>query len=159
MKASSLAFPAAVAFAIAGMAWGMVMGISQDHSAMPAHAHLNLLGWVSLFLMGLYYRIHPAFDSNRLALTQVWFWIAGSIVHPFGMGLVLRGHMIGGPMIGVGSLQLLVGMALFGWQILRGEAQGANQRSATLAPSAGSGMVISDQSLESLLETLDRERD
>ena len=159
MKASSLAFPAAVAFAIAGMAWGMVMGVSQDHSAMPAHAHLNLLGWVSLFLMGLYYRIHPSFDSSRIALAQIGLWIAGAIVHPAGMGLVLSGHMFGGPMIGIGSLQLLASALLFGWQIFRGEAQAADDRSATLAPSAGSGMVISDESLESLLETLDRERD
>ncbi|MGO9359973.1 MAG: hypothetical protein ACLP1D_20290 [Xanthobacteraceae bacterium] len=121
MNASSIGLPAAVLFAIAGMAWGMAMGISQDHSAMPAHAHLNLLGWVSLFLMGLYYRLHPAFDRSRIALAQVALWIAGSIVHPLGMGLVLRGHMFGGPMIGVGSLQLLVSMILFGWQVLRGE--------------------------------------
>jgi len=30
------------------------MGISKDHAAMPAHAHLNLLGFVSLFLFGFY---------------------------------------------------------------------------------------------------------
>ena len=49
MKASSLSFFAAVIAVLVGMSWGIVMAISQDHSAMPAHAHLNLLGWVSLF--------------------------------------------------------------------------------------------------------------
>ena len=48
MKASSVSFPAAVLAVIVGMIWGIVMAISRDHSAMPAHAHLNLLGWVSL---------------------------------------------------------------------------------------------------------------
>jgi hypothetical protein len=43
MKASSLSFRAAVIFVAAGMIWGIVMGISEDHSTMPAHAHLNLL--------------------------------------------------------------------------------------------------------------------
>ena len=52
MKASALSFQAAVVFVVAGMIWGIVMAISEDHSAMPAHAHLNLLGWVSLFLFG-----------------------------------------------------------------------------------------------------------
>ena len=121
MKASSLSFRAAVIFVLAGMTWGMVMGISQDHSAMPAHAHLNLLGWVSLFLMGLYYRLHPSFDGGKLPLAQVILWILGSITHPLGMGLVLRGHMFGGPMIGVGSVQLLISMLLFAWQVFRGE--------------------------------------
>ena len=72
MKASILSFRAAVLMVIAGMIWGIVMGISQDHSTMPAHAHLNLLGWVSLFLFGIYYHLHPAVDLNRLALVQVW---------------------------------------------------------------------------------------
>src|SRR6516225_6598219 len=56
MKAPVLSFWAAVAFLVAGLIWGLVMGISQDFSTMPAHAHLNLLGWVSLFLFGIYYR-------------------------------------------------------------------------------------------------------
>ena len=71
MKASSLSFQAAVLMVLVGMLWGLQMGISQDHSAMPAHAHLNLLGWVSLFLFGVYYRLHPSLDSSRVALIQV----------------------------------------------------------------------------------------
>jgi hypothetical protein len=38
------------------------MAASRDHSSTPAHAHLNLLGWVSLFLFGIYYRMHPTAD-------------------------------------------------------------------------------------------------
>ena len=45
MKASVLSFQAAVLFLVVGMVWGLVMAISNDHSAMPAHAHLILLGW------------------------------------------------------------------------------------------------------------------
>src|ERR1700726_2476503 len=81
MKASILSFRAAVLMVVAGMIWGIVMGISQDHSTLPAHAHLNLLGWVSLFLFGIYYHLHPAVDLNRLALVQVSIWIVGTIVH------------------------------------------------------------------------------
>jgi hypothetical protein len=59
VKASVLSFQAAVLFIVAGMIWGLEMAISNDHSAMPAHAHLNLLGWVSLFLFGIYYQAIP----------------------------------------------------------------------------------------------------
>jgi cbb3-type cytochrome oxidase subunit 1 len=97
MKASILSFRAAVLMVIAGMIWGIVMGISQDHSTMPAHAHLNLLGWVSLFLFGIYYHLHPAVDLSRLALVQVWIWIAGTIVLTIGVGLVYSGHAVGEP--------------------------------------------------------------
>ena len=65
MKASTLSFQAAVVFIVAGMIWGIFMAISDDHSAMPAHAHLNLLGWVSLFLFGIYYRLHPWLEGAK----------------------------------------------------------------------------------------------
>ena len=80
MKASTLSFPAAVLFVIAGMVWGLVMAISQDHSAMPAHAHLNLLGWVSLFLFGIFYHLHPTIARSRAALAQDSIWIAATVI-------------------------------------------------------------------------------
>ena len=48
MKASSVSFQAGVVLLVVGMIWGIQMGISKDHAALPAHAHLNLLGFVSL---------------------------------------------------------------------------------------------------------------
>src|ERR1700686_1460174 len=101
MKASILSFRAAVLMVIAGMIWGIVMGISQDHSTMPAHAHLNLLGWVSLFLFGIYYQLHPAVDLNRLALVKVLFWIVGTVSVTIGVGLVLSVHGGGEPIAAV----------------------------------------------------------
>jgi cbb3-type cytochrome oxidase subunit 1 len=122
MKASILSFRAAVLMVIAGMIWGIVMGISQDHSTMPAHAHLNLLGWVSLFLFGIYYHLHPAVDLNRLALVQVWIWIVGTIVLTIGVGLVYSGHAVGEPITAVSSLVVLADTLLFGWLVFRREA-------------------------------------
>jgi hypothetical protein len=121
MKASSLSFQAAVLFVIAGMIWGIVMAISEDHSAMPAHAHLNLLGWVSLFLFGIFYHLHPAIDRSRTASVQVWIWIAGTVILTIGVGLVHTGHAIGDPIAAVGSIVVLADMLLFGWLVLRRE--------------------------------------
>jgi hypothetical protein len=124
MKASSLSFQAAVAMAIAGMVWGIVMAISRDHSAMPAHAHLNLLGWVSLFLFGIFYRLHPTLDGARSSLIQVGIWIAGTIVVTIGVALVHSGRESGDPIAAVGSLIVLLDMALFGWLVLQRERTG-----------------------------------
>src|SRR5581483_9144160 len=97
MKASSLCFRVAVLFVLAGMIWGIQMGISEDHSAMPAHAHLNLLGWVSLFLFGIYYRLHPQIERGRVAMIQVWGWIVATAILTVGVGLVHTGHATGDP--------------------------------------------------------------
>lgn len=121
MRASSLSFQAAVLFVIAGMAWGIGMAITQNHSPMPAHAHLNLLGWVSLFLIGIYYRLHPALDSSRAALLQVWTWIAGTVVLVAGVGLIYTGHPEADPIAAVGSFIILFSMLMFAWILYRRE--------------------------------------
>jgi hypothetical protein len=121
MKASVLSFRAAVVLVIAGMLWGIVMGISEDHSTMPAHAHLNLLGWVSLFLFGIYYHLHPTIDRRRVASLQVWVWIVGTVIMTIGVGLVHSGHTIGDPIAAVSSLVVLADMLLFGWLVFRRE--------------------------------------
>jgi len=121
MKASFLSFRAAVVMVVAGMIWGIAMGISEDHSTFPAHAHLNLLGWVSLFLFGIYYHLHPSLDRNRLASVQVWAWIAATIVLSIGVALVHSGRTIGDPIAAVSSLVILADMLLFGRLVHRRE--------------------------------------
>ncbi len=121
MKASSLGFRAAVLFVLAGMAWGMQMAISQDHSAYPAHAHLNLLGWVSLFLIALYYRLHPALERARLAFVQIWLWIVGVIVQAIGVGLVHTGNDKAEPVAAIGSILVVVSMLMFAWMVFRSD--------------------------------------
>jgi hypothetical protein len=117
MKASVLSFRAAVVFVVAGMIWGLVMAISDDHSAMPAHAHLNLLGWVSLFMFGIYYRLHPWLEDARSASVQVWVWIVGTIILSIGVALVHTGHSVGNPIAAVGSVVVLLDALLFGWLV------------------------------------------
>jgi len=118
MKASVLSFRAAVVMVVAGMIWGIVMAITEDHSTFPAHAHLNLLGWVSLFLFGIYYHLHPPIDRDRLAFLQAWIWIAVTAFLTVGVGLVYSGYTIGKPIAALGSLVILGDMLLFAWIVL-----------------------------------------
>jgi peptidoglycan/LPS O-acetylase OafA/YrhL len=120
--ASSLSFRAAVALVVAGMIWGIVMAASGDHSTMPAHAHLNLLGWVSLFMMGVFYHLHPRIDTSRLARTQVMVWIVAVVVQAVGVGLVHSGNPAGEPIAAVSSLVVLGDMLLFGFIVYRRES-------------------------------------
>jgi len=67
---------------------GIIMAATDNHSVFPAHAHLNLLGWVSLFLIGIFYRLHPSLDTSRLALTHVVIWIGGTIILTCGVAAI-----------------------------------------------------------------------
>jgi hypothetical protein len=104
---------------LVGMLAGIVMGIKQDFALAPAHAHLNLIGGVLLFLFGLYYRLIPAAGTSRLAKAQGWLHITGAIVFPAGVAIViLKGEgFIALPI--VGSLIVVAAMALFAVIVFR----------------------------------------
>jgi len=102
-----------VVLLLVGMLAGIAMGIQQDFTLAPAHAHLNLVGGVLLFLFGLYYRMVPAAGSSQLAKLQGWLHIVGAVVFPAGVAIVvLKGtSYIAAPI--VGSLIAVAAMALF----------------------------------------------
>ena len=115
----SLMMRVAVVILLVGMLAGIVMGIQQDFTLAPAHAHLNLVGGVLLFLFGLYYRQVPAAGNSALAKVQGWLHIAGSILFPAGVAIVvLKGtSFIAAPI--VGSLIAIAAMALFALIVFR----------------------------------------
>lgn len=98
---------------------------------MPAHAHLNLLGWVSLFLFGIFYRLHPSLEGTRTALMQVYIWIIGTISLTIGVAMLHTGHKGGDPFAAIGSVVLLGGMLMFGWLLIRHERRVATSGAAT----------------------------
>jgi hypothetical protein len=115
----SLMMCVGVVVLLVGMLAGIEMGIRQDFALAPAHAHLNLIGGVLLFLFGLYYRLVPGAGTAGLAKTQGWLHITGAILFPAGVALViLKGEsFIAAPI--VGSLIVTVAMALFAVIVFR----------------------------------------
>jgi drug/metabolite transporter (DMT)-like permease len=119
MTASSLSFKLAVLFVIAGMAMGIGMAAAHDHSIMPAHAHLNLLGWVSLFLFGIYYKLNPALERSRLAFVQVVIWSVGTVVLTIGVAAIHLGYEAAEPVTAMASFIVLAAMLLFAYLVFR----------------------------------------
>jgi peptidoglycan/LPS O-acetylase OafA/YrhL len=109
----SLMMCVSVVILLVGMLAGIVMGIEQDFALQPAHAHLNLVGGVLLFLFGLYYRLFPKAGQSALANIQGWLHIIGGILFPIGVAVViLKGDSyIAFPV--VGSLIVVAATALF----------------------------------------------
>ena len=103
----------AVLAALCGMTLGVVMGARQEFTLAPAHAHLNLLGWVSMMVYGLFYRSFPTAARGWLATTHFWVAVLGVIVLIPSLAFMLLGHakaMIG---VGIGSILVLASMLLF----------------------------------------------
>lgn len=113
MRVSYFCFVAAICAALVGMSLGIVMGVRQDFSLAPAHAHLNLLGWVTMALFGLYHRGIER-PSQRLAWVQVSAGAVGFVLMAGGLAIYL-GLGLGQAVASVivGSLLCLFSMLLF----------------------------------------------
>lgn len=123
MLSSVLCFRAATLIGTLGMIWGLAMAISGNHTTFSAHAHLNLLGWVSLFLIGLFYRLHPALDAAGKAKGQALIWIASTLIMAAGVALIYGGNpALGEPLAGIGGIGMLLAMLFFVWIVWRQKA-------------------------------------
>jgi hypothetical protein len=115
----SLMMRAGVMFLLVGMVWGIEMGIRQDFSMAPAHAHFNLIGGVLLFVFGLYYRMVPAARDHALAKWQGLLLGIGAILFPVGVAVVIKKGEAYIALPIVGSLIVLVAIALFALIVFR----------------------------------------
>ena len=107
-------FGSAVVYAILGMLLGNVMGASGDHSQLPTHAHLLLVGWVSFAIFGLFYHLFAERAATLLARAHFWLAQASYIVLVIALYLVFSGQPdVGEPIAGVASIGLLLSMLLF----------------------------------------------
>lgn len=109
----SLMMCVSVVILLVGMVAGIAMGIQQNFVLAPAHAHLNLVGGVLLFLFGLYYKLVPAAGTTTLAKIQGWLHMIGAILFPLGIAIVLlKGTSFEAAPI-IGSLLVVAAMTLF----------------------------------------------
>ena len=92
MSASSLSFRLAVRFALIGIILGVYMASSHNHTLGQAHTHINLIGWVSLFLIGLFYERRPQFDKSAGARWQVIIYTIGAVMLNASMAALLLGN-------------------------------------------------------------------
>jgi hypothetical protein len=103
----------AVLYLLAGVSLGIFMAASHDHSMFPVHAHLNLLGWVSLSLFGLFYRTWPAAAETRLAKVHFWTYVPAHFVQMVLLAALYRGNQAVEPALAVASLLVAAAIACF----------------------------------------------
>jgi hypothetical protein len=104
-------FGAAVLCVTVGMAWGIQMGIVHDHSMAPAHAHLNLVGWTTMGLFGLYYAVTPEAAAGMLAKLHFVLALIGVLCLVPGIAMSISSGAAGLAIIG--SLITAASMLVF----------------------------------------------
>ena len=117
-RISTAFFGAAVLYALVGMSLGMMMGASNDHTLAPVHAHINLLGWASLAIMGAFYGIAGARTPGKLAWTNFAVSNVGNLLSLPMVAMVVQGKAPILPMLIGGEVLIVLGMLMFGASVL-----------------------------------------
>ncbi|MDF1607357.1 hypothetical protein PZ897_04110 [Hoeflea sp. YIM 152468] len=110
-------FAAGVISVTLGMLWGIQMAISGDHTLHGAHAHLNLVGWVTMGLFGIYYTLTPAAAATRLAKLHLALAVAGLVVMVPGIAIAVQNG--GDQMVAAGSLLTAASMLVFLYTVFK----------------------------------------
>lgn len=107
-----------IVYVICGLTLGLVMGISDDHSQMPTHAHIMLAGFMLSTVMAYFYHLFP--DRARTALATVHFWLAAvsGIVFMTGLFFMFRGVTSAEPVVAIGSMAFFLSVLLFIWNAI-----------------------------------------
>jgi hypothetical protein len=119
MRISTLLLRVSIILLLAGLCLGIGMAMKQDFRLVGTHAHLNLVGFVVMFLAGLYYRIVPGAEMLGLAKAHAVLHIIAAIILPIGIAaLTLYGPTYEIIAI-IGSLIFLLAIILFAVVIYR----------------------------------------
>lgn len=109
---SHLFFRAGILFLLVGIGLGLAMSISQNHDVTGAHAHINLLGWVTSALFGGYYALNPAKAEGLLPRLHFWIYTIGVVTMSASLYLLLKGNTGVEPLVAIGSLLVAAGVLI-----------------------------------------------
>ena len=132
-QVSQLFFKTAIVFLIVGIGVGLQMAITDDHSVFPAHAHINLLGWVTSAIFGGYYALNPAKAQQRIAMIHYGVYTFGVVLLTPALYFMLRGNPALEPIVAAGSFIVAAGILIFAFVVFSAETARATSPRAAAA--------------------------
>ena len=107
----------AVLYLVIGVAMGIGMGATENFTLRPVHAHVNLLGWVTLALAGLIYTLFPHAAQSRLARIHFWLQNLATPVMLVALAALVFGHRGAIPILATAEIVTAVGILAFALNI------------------------------------------
>ena len=109
-------------YIILGVGIGMYMGGSNDHTLLPVHAHINLLGFVLPMAFGITCHLFPAAGQSSLARAHFWLHQIGVLVLLVMLTLFLTdkiGEAGMFPVAPLAELAVMLGLVAFAVNVYR----------------------------------------
>lgn len=96
---------------LVGMGWGIHMSASGNHTMAPAHAHLNLIGWVGSAIFAMYYHTVPRAAEGMLPKAHFLLALVTAVLMPIGIAQAVS--QSGEALAKVASVLAIITMLVF----------------------------------------------
>ena len=108
-----------VIYFMIGISFGLYMSLTHVFNLTSVHVHINLLGWMSLALIGIIYHLYPDLEKSGLAKAHFWLHNIGLPVMMIAIALAILGvSPIFFPIATAGGAATLIGIFCFGFNVL-----------------------------------------
>ncbi len=134
-QVSQMFFKFAVVFLLIGILMGLQMSISGNHNVIGAHAHTNLLGWVTSAIFGGYYALNPGKAESRFARIHFWIYAPSVAVMVPSLYFFYLGYRALEPLLAVSSLTALGSVLVFAYVVFT-RTMNLEERPGSLSVSA-----------------------
>ena len=112
-KVSLAFFATGCVYLLIGMGMGIWMGANQQFTLSPVHAHLNLIGWATIGLMGTFYALAGERAPLRLAWLNYGLISVGILIMAPALATMLLGDTRFLPALMVSEILLVAGTVTF----------------------------------------------
>lgn len=110
---------------ICGVSLGIWMGANENFTLRPIHAHINLIGWATMMVYGLFYRAFPEAAHGWAPVTHFFLSVVGFLLMMPSLTLVLLGNEVLVPALIAGELMTFVSILLFAVILFRATGKNA----------------------------------
>ena len=108
-----------VVYFMIGISFGLYMSMTHVFNMTSVHVHVNLLGWMSLALVGIIYHLYPNLEKTGLAKAHFWLHNIGLPVMMIAIALAILGvNDVFFPIATAGGAATLIGIFCFGFNVL-----------------------------------------
>jgi cbb3-type cytochrome oxidase subunit 1 len=107
-----------VVYFVIGVLLGMFMSMTHKFDFTAVHAHVNLLGWVSMAVAGLIYAVFPAAAETTMAKVHFWLHNISLPIMMIGLAFLVSGVTQAEPAVATGGTLMVLGVIVFAINVL-----------------------------------------
>lgn len=108
-----------VVYLMIGISFGLYMSVTHVFNLTSVHVHVNLLGWMTLALVGIFYHLYPNLEATSLAKWHFWLHNIGLPCMMIAIALAILGvNDVFFLIATAGGVVTVLGVFCFGFNVL-----------------------------------------